>query len=160
MSCASETTSPVFVRSIVRTDLVQWRLLWTGYNAFYGRAGDTALDDAITHQTWERFFVDADPVKGLVAVLDQQVVGLAHVVYHPSTTRLRDVCYLQDLYTLPGARGKGVARALIERVYAQADDAGCSRVYWTTFESNATARHLYDRIATYNGAIVYVREKK
>jgi len=135
-----------------------WRALWGGYNAFYGRAGETALDEAITRQTWERLFVVADPVKALVAVLDQKVVGLVHTVYHPSTSRLRDICYLQDLFTLPSARGRGVGRALIEAVYTQATRAGCSRVYWTTFDSNQTARQLYDQVATHNGAIVYVRE--
>lgn len=140
------------------TDYSQWRPLWDGYNAFYGRAGATALDEAITRKTWERFFVDSDPVKAFVAVLDQQVLGLVHVVYHPSTSRLRDVCYLQDLFTSTTARGQGVGRALIERVYAEAEAMGCSRVYWTTFEDNKAARQLYDRVTSYNGAIMYSKE--
>ena len=132
--------------------------MWDGYNAFYGRTGPTALDENITRQTWDRFFVESDPVKALVAEVDQQLVGLVHLVYHPSTSRLRDVCYLQDLFTQPAARSKGVGRALIERVYEQAHTAGCSRVYWTTVDGNQTARRLYDQVATFNGMIVYVRE--
>ncbi|HEX5737727.1 MAG TPA: GNAT family N-acetyltransferase, partial [Hydrogenophaga sp.] len=103
-------------------------------------------------------FVESDPVKAFVAVQEQQVVGLVHIVYHPSTSRLRDVCYLQDLFTLPDARGQGVGRALIEAVYAAAKTAGCSRVYWTTYENNLTARRLYDQVTSYNGAIMYARE--
>lgn len=152
------SSSPLHVRQVTLADYGQWRPLWDGYNAFYGRAGATALDEAITRQTWERFFVDSDPVKAFVAVQDQLVLGLVHVVYHPSTSRLRDVCYLQDLFTSTTARGLGVGRALIERVYAEAKAMGCSRVYWTTFEDNTTARRLYDRVTSYNGAIMYTKE--
>lgn len=148
----------VTVRSIQRDDLAQWRPLWDGYNAFYGREGDTALDEAITRQTWDRFFVATDPIKAFVAEADGQVLGLVHIVYHPSTSRLRDICYLQDLFTLPSARGLGIGRALIEKVYAEAAKAGCSRVYWTTFDHNHIARRLYDKMATHNGVLVYTRE--
>ncbi len=146
------------IRPVEQADYAGWRPLWDGYNAFYGRAGDTALDEAITCQTWDRFFVASDPVKAFVAELDGQIVGLVHLVYHPSTTRQSDVCYLQDLFTSPTARGRGVGRRLIERVYAEAQSKGCSRVYWTTFEDNGRARALYDQVAQYNGAIMYVQE--
>jgi GNAT superfamily N-acetyltransferase len=46
------------------------------------------------------------------------------------------ICYLQDLFTVQAARGKGVGRALIEGVYHQAMLAGCPRVYWQTHETN------------------------
>lgn len=44
------------VRSVAPTDFAQWKPLWDGYNAFYGRKDDTALADEITQRTWERFF--------------------------------------------------------------------------------------------------------
>jgi len=44
------------VRAAVRADFDQWLPLWQGYNAFYGRSGDTALPADITHMTWARFF--------------------------------------------------------------------------------------------------------
>ena len=148
-------TPAVWVRPIALGDHGQWRHLWDGYNAFYGREGPTALDETITRQTWDRFFIASDPVKAFVAVMNEQVVGLVHTVYLPSTTRLHDVCYLQDLFASALVRGQGIRRALIERVYAEARSAGCSRVYWTTFEDNQTARRLYDRVTHYNGAIMY-----
>lgn len=148
----------VTVRPVRRENLDQWRLLWDGYNAFYGRFGPTALDEAITLQTWDRFFQTNDPIKAFVAELGQQVVGLVHTVDHPSTTRLHDGCYLQDLFTLPRARGNGVGRALIERVYAQARASGFSRVYSNTFEDNTTVCRLYDQVTQYQGAIVYSKE--
>ena len=32
------------------------------------------------------------------------------------------------------------------------------RLYWTTHESNATARHVYDRVAANRGFIRYERD--
>lgn len=148
----------VTVRPVRPDDLAQWRPLWDGYNAFYGREGETALDEAITQQTWERFFVAADPVKAFVAELSGQLVGLVHIVYHPSTSRQSDVCYLHDLFTATGTRSRGVGQTLIERVYTEAKARGCSRVYWSTFAENQTARRLYDRMTRYDGAIMYVKE--
>jgi GNAT superfamily N-acetyltransferase len=152
------TPRSLIVRPVTPEDHDQWRPLWDGYNAFYGREGATALDEAITRQTWARFFVNDDPIKAFVAEMDHRVVGLVHIVYHASTTRLRDVCYLQDLFTLSSVRGQGVGRALIEQVFAQAQTQACSRVYWTTFENNTTARRLYDQVTRYQGAIVYAQE--
>lgn len=152
------SAAALIVRPVQSGDFDQWLPLWNGYNAFYGREGGTALDEAITRQTWDRFFVATDPVKAFVAEAEGQVLGLVHIVYHPSTSRLRDICYLQDLFTLPSARGLGIGRALIKKVYAEAADAGCSRVYWTTFDHNHTARRLYDQVATHNGALVYTHE--
>jgi GNAT superfamily N-acetyltransferase len=152
------TVPPCTIRAVERRDLAQWRVLWDGYNAFYGRSGPTALDEEITRTTWERFFTPAEPVRALVAEVDGRAVGLAHLVFHRSTTRLNDVCYLQDLFTAPQLRGLGVGRRLIEAVYDAACNAGCSRVYWQTKHDNAVARALYDRVATHVGFVVYTHE--
>ena len=146
------------VRPIRRADDAQWRPLWEGYNAFYGRSGPTALAEAITAETWERFFRPAEPVHALVAEEAGELVGLAHYLFHRSTTRIDDVCYLQDLYTVERLRGLGVGRRLIEGVYAAARAAGCGRVYWQTQATNRTARALYDRIAEHRGFIVYAHD--
>lgn len=149
---------PRTIRPVERRDLAQWRVLWDGYNAFYGRSGATALDEGITRVTWERFFTPIEPVHALVAERDGQVVGLAHYLFHRSTTRLHDVCYLQDLFTAPALRRSGIARALIEGVYGAARDAGCSRVYWHTQQDNRPGRALYDQVAQHLGFVVYTHE--
>jgi GNAT superfamily N-acetyltransferase len=143
------------IRPILRSDYDSWRPLWDGYNAFYGRSGPTALPEEITRATWERFFDTSEPVNALVAEESRQLVGLAHYLFHRSTTRLRDVCYLQDLFTAEFARGRGVGRRLIEAVYEAARDAGSSRVYWHTQVTNEAGRALYEKVAKHLGFMVY-----
>lgn len=150
------TINPPRVRPLAADDYDAWLPLWSGYNAFYGRAGATALALAITQTTWSRLLDPSEPVFGLLAEnAESNVLGLVHFLYHRSTILIGPTCYLQDLFTSPAARGRGVGRALIEAVYAQAARDGAERVYWHTQESNATARALYDRIAEQSGFIVY-----
>jgi GNAT superfamily N-acetyltransferase len=145
----------VLIRTVRNDDFPQWKLLWDGYNAFYGRKGDTALPEATTAMTWARFFDSYEPMHALIAEQSGQILGLVHYLFHRSTISIQPTCYLQDLFTVEVARGKGVGRALIQEVYCRAADAGCSRVYWLTHETNATAIKLYDRVAEKSGFVVY-----
>jgi len=143
------------IRFVTRQDYDQWRRLWDGYNAFYGRSGPTALSSEITRMTWSRFFDAYEPVHALVAESSSQLLGLTHYLFHRSTISIAPVCYLQDLFTGESARGQGVGRALINAVYEQAKLAGSNRVYWQTQETNHTAMQLYDKLAERSGFLVY-----
>jgi GNAT superfamily N-acetyltransferase len=145
----------VIIRPVVPEDFSAWKPLWDGYNAFYGRRGPTALPDEISRMTWSRFFDVYEPVHALVAEDAGKVIGLVHYLFHRSTIQIAPTCYLQDLFTSEGARGKGVGRSLIEAVYARARTAGAGRVYWQTHETNSTAMQLYDKVAEKSGFIVY-----
>jgi len=149
--------SSLIVRELVPADYTAWRPLWDGYNAFYERQGPTALPESVTQLTWSRFFDDREPVHALVAESSGRLVGLAHYLYHRSTTLPGPICYLQDLYTLAAERRSGVGRALITAVCAQARAAGSQRVYWQTHETNHTAMRLYDQVAERSGFLVYRR---
>jgi len=144
----------VRIRPLEQRDFPDWRLLWREYLAFY----ETELNEAIYASSFARMIGD-DPrdFSGLVAELDGKLVGLVHYVFHRHGWKVEDVCYLQDLYAAPEVRGMGVGRALIEAVYAAADEAGAPGVYWMTQEDNAEARKLYDRIGTLTPFIKYQR---
>ncbi|WP_424814437.1 N-acetyltransferase family protein [Roseococcus sp. YIM B11640] len=143
------------IRPARREDYAAWLPLWAGYNAFYEREGPTAIAEEVTRTTWARFFDPYEPMHALVADEGGQLLGMTHYLFHRSTSAIQPSCYLQDLFTSPAARGKGVGRALIEGVYARAQEAGATRVYWQTQEANATARKLYDQVADLSGFIVY-----
>ena len=145
----------VLIRPVVADEFPAWKQLWDGYNAFYGRAGPTALPLEITKMTWSRFFDAYEPVHALVAEKSGELLGLVHYLFHRSTIQITPTCYLQDLFTAEAARGKGIGKALIEAVYEKAMAACSQRVYWHTHETNATAMLLYDRVAEKSGFVVY-----
>lgn len=143
------------IRPITPQDFEAWKPLWDGYNAFYGRSGPTALPEEVTRTTWSRFFDGYEPVNALVAESAGRLLGLAHYLFHRSTTQIAPSCYLQDLFTVDEARGKGVGRALIEAVRTQAMLGGAGRLYWQTHETNTVAMRLYDKVAEKSGFVVY-----
>src|SRR5688572_4430379 len=145
----------VTVRPVVPADFNTWKPLWDGYNAFYGRHGATALPDAVTQATWARFFDAGEPVHALVAESDGQLLGLAHYLFHRSTSQIALSCYLQDLFTVEAARGQGVGQALIEAVADRARSAQAGRLYWQTHETNQVAMRLYDQVGGRSGFVVY-----
>ena len=143
------------IRPLAAEDHAEWRKLWSDYLTFY----ESGVTEEVYRTTFARL-TDPDNTtqNALVAVApDGQLLGLVHYLYHAHNWRVEEVCYLQDLFTAPQARGKGVATALIHAVYAKADAAGCPSVYWMTQEFNTTARRLYDEIATLTPFIKYQR---
>ena len=75
----------ILIRAVREDDFAEWKPLWDGYNAFYGRKEKTALPDAITNMTWSRFFDGYEPTHALVAEQSGQLLGLAHFLFHRST---------------------------------------------------------------------------
>lgn len=137
------------ITPLAPADRSDWEPLARGYKAFY----ETELADEAYARTWERLLAAGD-IHGLAARQNGRMVGIAHYLFH-ATTWGGEICYLQDLFTAPEARGRGVATALIEAVAAAARDRGAERFYWMTKEGNRPARALYDRIARFKGFIRY-----
>jgi len=129
-----------------------WEELFHAYNTFY----ETEYPQSMYDRAWAEFQAD-DRMHALGAWLDGDLVGITHFFIHVQTTAT-DSCYLEDLFTAPAARGKGVGRALIKAVGEWAAARDCGRVYWHTHETNATARLLYDKVATLPGFIMYTME--
>jgi len=155
MNAETQMSNELSIRFVTRQDYDRWLPLWDGYNAFYGRSGSTALPHDITEMTWARFFDAYEPVHALVAERGGELLGLTHYLFHRSTTAIAPNCYLQDLFTVEAARGKGVGRALINGVYERARLAGSPRVYWQTHQTNLTAMQLYDKVAEHSGFVIY-----
>lgn len=142
------------IRPVRSEDYPVWHKLWTGYLSYY----ETELPEETYTTSFARLLSD-DPTtfRGRVAEVAGACVGLVHFVFHPHMWRAAPVCYLQDLYTAPEARGAGVARGLIEAVYAEADAMGAPQVYWLTQEFNYRGRMLYDKVGRKTQFIRYDR---
>ncbi|UIJ70541.1 GNAT family N-acetyltransferase [Aurantimonas sp. HBX-1] len=146
----------VVIRPLAATDEAEWRRLWTAYLDFY----EASVPEEVYATSFARMLSDEpNEFRGLIAEVDGRAVGLAHYLFHRHGWRIENVCYLQDLYADPDVRGTGVGRALIEAVYAAADEAGCPSVYWMTQDFNHTARQLYDRIGEKTPFIKYQRQR-
>jgi len=130
----------ISIRPLKAEDKSRWLELWKGYLTFY----ETSLSDEQTELTWKRLMDSNYGVFGLMAEKDGAMVGITHFMFRPSTWAPKDYCYLEDLFVDPTVRGSGAGRALINRVIELAKEHGAGRVYWTTKESNAQARILYD----------------
>ncbi|MDP3407147.1 GNAT family N-acetyltransferase [Bosea sp. (in: a-proteobacteria)] len=139
------------IRPLTTDDRAAWDPLWQGYLTFYKASIASDISDA----TFARLTGGAEPMGGFVAEREGALIGLVHWVIHRTTWNTKDICYLQDLFTAPEARGTGAGRALIEAGRQMAQAKGCFRVYWQTHESNAQAQALYDKVADKSGFIVY-----
>ena len=140
------------IRTLVAQYFTAWLSLWQDYQAFY----QIQIARQVTEHTWARLI---DPtvthMHGFIAYLDQQAVGIVHVVEHESCWTIQPYAYLQDLYCHENVRGQGIGRALIQHIERYAKEKGCDRVYWLTSENNQAARALYDRVAKKTGFIQY-----
>ena len=139
----------ISIGKLSSSDRTAWEELFRGYIDFYQRVEPPEMYD----RAWREFEADGH-MHALGARAGGRLIAIAHFLIHPSTSS-PDVCYLQDLFTAPDARGMGAARALIASVSDWAKASGCCRVYWNTHESNSTARRLYDAVAENRGFIRY-----
>ena len=156
----------VRIRPLRAADEQPWRQLWAAYHKFY----KASVPDAVYRSTFARLTGEGEggggrahtfEVRGLVAEEEDgcggRLLGLAHHMEQRHCWTVENIVYLQDLFVLPEARGRGVGRQLIEAVYAAADAAGTPAVYWNTHHTNHAARKLYDRIGGNSGYIKYKR---
>jgi GNAT superfamily N-acetyltransferase len=143
----------ITVRRLRATDREGWQRLWQQYLRFY-RAD---LPASTSDSTFARL-CQGDMV-GLLAVdAAGDALGLAHLIFHPSTWAQRPYCYLEDLFVDRAGRGAGVTGRLFEVLYETARQHGATRVYWLTQEYNGAARSLYDTVGHLTSFVVYEHE--
>lgn len=141
----------IIVRSVQKRDEKAWKKLWAGYNAFYG----AKIGRRVTERTWARLLNRRGRMLGRVAEENGAVVGFATAILHDGTWTVDPICYLEDLFVAPAARGRGIATALIEDLIRLGRAKKWDRIYWHTRASNATARRLYDRFVSADDFVRY-----
>ena len=139
------------IRAIEEKDKNQWLKLWAGYLEFY----KSTISPEQTELTWKRLINNELKMFGFVAENEEGVIGFTHCLFRPSTWTETDYCYLEDLFVDPNIRGKGIGRALMNKVIDLAIEKNSKRVYWTTQEFNKTARVLYDSITPVSEFVQY-----
>jgi GNAT superfamily N-acetyltransferase len=143
----------VAVRDPTIADWPAWHRMWMANCAHFG----ASIPEADHRELWRRIMDPEHPVGALLSSasdLESMLTGFAHYVLHPHTFSSRMVCYLEDLWVEPSARGAGIGRGLIDALVARGRDRGWRRIYWHTEADNVAARALYERVAR---ATNYVR---
>src|SRR5258708_2925224 len=82
----------------------------------------------------------------LIAEWDNAPVGFAFFFHNYSTWRGRPGLYLEDLFVIPEMRGKGIGKALLQRVAQIAVDENYYGIRWMVLEWNAPAIKFYDSV--------------
>lgn len=141
------------IRSIEMQDEIRWRELWLGYCEFY----KMNLPEENILYLWKRINDQNSPVFAICATDEKDnILGIAHYVLHESTSQLRPICCLQDLFVDQTKRKNGVGYELIEWLIKEMKVNGWGRVYWHTRENNYKARTLYDKFTSQNDFLRYV----
>lgn len=143
----------VSIYKLENTHKAEWARLWEQYLAFY----ETQKSSDIFDLTFSRLIKENEECEGYIAFVDGKAAGIVHCIFHLHLWQEERICYLQDLFVDEDYRNCGVARKLIEQVYACADEKNAKNVYWMTQSFNTTARKLYDKIGVETPFIKYAR---
>lgn len=92
----------------------------------------------------------ADPASEGVQLLavdgDGDGCGFATIFWTWSTLTAARLGVMNDLFVVPGARGSGLADALIAACAAQCRERGATKLSWQTALDNERAQAVYDRV--------------
>lgn len=81
-----------------------------------------------------------------IAELDGAAIGFSLWFYTFSTFAGRHGIWLEDLFVIPEARGRGAARALMRSLARRCIGEGLARLEWAVLDWNAPAIAVYDRL--------------
>jgi GNAT superfamily N-acetyltransferase len=132
-------------------DEIAWTRLFTGYRDFYR----LTADETVVKRVWSWILDPHHETHSIVAEFNGVVIGIAdyRTFARPSTGTAG--VWLDDLFTDPEHRGRGVGRSLIEYLQDSAQQHGYSIVRWITAEDNRKARQLYDTLAIRTNWVTY-----
>lgn len=142
MGAESERT-PVEISRVDVVDIPVLMPMLRAYCDFYEVAPRDDLLIALC-----RALID-DPSEGVQLLArseDGRALGFATVFWTWQTLDGARIGVLNDLYTVPEARGTGVGRELIEHCRGLCRKRGAAKLVWETAPDNATAQRLYDGI--------------
>jgi GNAT superfamily N-acetyltransferase len=100
-------------------------------------------DDAKQTRALEKILSDESVGRIHVARDGDKVVGMASLLYSISTAEGGLAASFEDLVVLPGYRGKGIGKALLGYVVAEARKQGVLRLTLLTDKQNKRAQALY-----------------
>jgi GNAT superfamily N-acetyltransferase len=112
---------------------------------FYGETNIESPERRASQIT-EAIFSDPASAYAILAWDDSNLSGFASYSFLWPAVGLTRSLYLKELYIAENARRQGVAKLLMQRLCQIAVQHDCSRVEWTTDQSNADAQQFYAQL--------------
>lgn len=106
-------------------------------------AHEVVATEALLH---EHLFDAPRGAEAVLAFEDATPVGMALYFHNFSTFLGRPGLYLEDLFVVPEARGKGYGKALMVHLARIAKARGCGRFEWWVLDWNRPAIEFYRSI--------------
>jgi len=134
-------TKPLSIVTATLDTLEDLIPLFDAYRVFYGQESDPQAARAFL---LERFLLRESVV--FMAYSGETAVGFTQLYPLFSSTALKRVWLLNDLYVAPELRGQRVGELLIERALEHARLSGAARVELATAHTNLSGQKLYERM--------------
>ncbi len=103
----------------------------------------THLVVATEAQLREELFGARPVIEAAIGWEAREAVGFALFFHNFSTFLARRGLYLEDLFVVPAARGRGYGKALMRHVARVAVERGCGRFEWTVLDWNQPSIDFY-----------------
>lgn len=91
-------------------------------------------------------FSERPVIEAVIAWDSETALGFALYFHNYSTFLARRGLYLEDLFVVPEARGRGIGKALIRHCARVAVERGCGRFEWAVLDWNQPAIEFYQAI--------------
>ncbi len=130
----------MLIRQATAADLDALAVLFDDYRQFYGQPGDLEGARNFLAERFER----SESV--IFIAQDEGAAMLGFTQLYPSftSTAMKRIYILNDLYVAPDARRRGVATALLEGAAAFARESGAARLALSTAFDNLAAQSVYE----------------
>jgi len=112
--------------------------------AEYERLSDRVMFDE--EKLREHLFGERRFAEVLLAEDESATVGFALYFHNYSTFQGKPGLYLEDLFVVPEARGKGVGKALLVSLAKLAVERGCGSVRWVVLKWNEPGIRFYESL--------------
>ena len=129
------------IREATQSDLAQLSELFDGYRVFYRKDSDLdAARDFLTNRLQNK-----DSEIFVCETNEEKLAGFTQLYPLFSSTRMKKLWLLNDLFVHPDFRGKGISVRLIERAKKLVEDSGAFGLFLETEKSNDIGNRLYPR---------------
>lgn len=141
------------IRRAAAGDEQAWSDLWAAWQSHMGGR----VPDDVSSRTWMQIITPGTGIFALLAFVEERALGFANVSATPFAWTGGLILFLQDLYVVPEARGRGLGRSLLQAVYDETDAMGAAQVFWMVDESDSELQAFYARQGIRTPYVRYMR---